>query len=133
MADSKRFLAALDALAERAWSARSGPLFAAWLAPAFAPAARWPRLIEALPGLAPAGAEDGVTAAALALAVQALLVAPSTVREQAWTRALSSPPVERERASLLMAGLAPLALSLDRRATLASAGRAILDVGAWWR
>jgi len=125
--------AALDALAERAWSAHSGPLFAAWLAPAFAPATRWPRLIEALPGLGPAGAEDGVTAAALALAVQALLVAPSTVREQAWTRALSSPPVERERASLLMAGLAPLALSLDRRATLASAGRAILDVGAWWR
>jgi len=31
-----------------------------------------------------------------------------------------------------MAGLAPLALSIDRRATLSSAARAILDVGGWW-
>jgi len=124
--------AALEALAERAWSARASPPFAAWLAPAFPPATRWPRLVEALPGLAPSGVEDAVTADALAQAVQALLAAPQAQREQAWSQALSMLPVERARACSWMAGLAPLALSLDRQATLALAARATLDVGAWW-
>ncbi|HRH15371.1 MAG TPA: hypothetical protein PK225_13600, partial [Azonexus sp.] len=98
----------------------------------FPPATRWPRLVEALPGLAPSGVEDAVTADALAQAVQALLAAPQAQREQAWSQALSMLPVERARACSWMAGLAPLALSLDRQATLALAARATLDVGAWW-
>jgi hypothetical protein len=124
--------AALDALAARAWAARSGPLHAAWLAPAFAPTTRWQRLTEALPGLAPSGVEDGVTAECLSQAVQSLLAAPTAVREQAWIQVVSSLPVGRARVAMLMAGLVPLALSIDRRATLASASRAVLDVGAWW-
>lgn len=124
--------ATLDALAERAWAARPGPLLAAWLASALAPERRWPRLIEALPGLAPSDVSDGVTADALARAAQALASAPLAVRELAWAQAVSTLPATRTRAALLMAGLVPLAVSLDRCATLAATARATLDVSAWW-
>lgn len=124
--------ARLDALAERAWAARPSPLLAAWLASVLAPERRWPRLIEALPGLAPSEVSDGVTADALARAAQALASAPLAVREQAWAQAVSALPAPRTRAALGMAGLAPLASSLDRHATLAAAARATLDVAAWW-
>ena len=123
---------ALDALAERAWAARPSPSLAVWLAPALAPERRWPRLIEALPGLAPSSVDDGATADALARAAQALASAPLAVREQAWSQTVSALPATRTRAALLLAGLAPLALSLDRRAMLASAARTMLDVCAWW-
>lgn len=85
-----------------------------------------------LPGLAPSDLNGGVTAEALARVAQALASAPLALREQAWSQALSTLPAPRTRAALLSAGLAPLALSLDRRATLAAAACPMLGVLARW-
>ena len=121
----------LSGLAERALQ-RGGPLAVMVAMRALDGPARWAVLADVMPQLSVSGPEARVMQDLLEDSVAGLLSAPESTRQAVWQQALAQPPSRRAEAALKLATLAPLGLSLQQQAVLASAAHSVAAVARWW-